>query len=252
MNFTDQLQRTIFLPKTPKRIISLVPSQTELLVDLGLERRIVGVTKFCIHPASLRNKKAIVGGTKNYRFDVIDSLEPDLIIGNKEENDQEGIEKLASKYPVWMSDITTVEDSLRMILELGEITGTHFKAEEIRNRLKMDLNTPLPFKGTAVYLIWNDPIMVAGQQTFINEMLSIAGFKNLIQSIRYPKIKTEDLQFLNPDYLLLSSEPFPFKEKHLDFFKDLLPNTTIKIVDGELFSWYGTRLLKALSYFKSV
>ncbi len=252
MNFTDQLHRNISLPKTPERIISLVPSQTELLVDLGLEDSIVGVTKFCMHPSDLRKKKTIVGGTKNYRFEVIDSLKPDLIIGNKEENDQEGIEELASNYPVWMSDVITVKDSLRMILGVGEITGTLLKAEQIVNQLKMDLSTPLPFKGTAVYLIWNDPIMVAGQQTFINEMLSIAGFKNLIQSTRYPKIKTEDLQFLNPDYLLLSSEPFPFKEKHLDFFKALLPNTDIKIVDGELFSWYGTRLLKALSYFKSL
>ena len=97
MNFTDQLNRNIFIPNPPKRIISLVPSQTELLVDLGLEDRIVGVTKFCVHPRDLREKKTIVGGTKNYRFEVIDSLQPDLIIGNKEENDKEGIEILASK-----------------------------------------------------------------------------------------------------------------------------------------------------------
>lgn len=250
MNFIDQLNRTIALPHPPKRIISLVPSQTELLVDLGLEDRIVGVTKFCAHPAGFRKKKTIVGGTKNYRFEIIDSLQPDLIIGNKEENDREGIEKLASKYQVWMSDITTVEDSLKMILELGKITDTQIKAEEIGNQLKLDLKTPLPFKGTAVYLIWHDPIMVAGQDTFINEMLSIAGFKNLIQNLRYPELQLEELLSLTPDYLLLSSEPFPFKEKHLSFFKTLLPNAEVRIVDGELFSWYGTRLLKALPYFK--
>lgn len=252
MNFTDQLNRTISLSHPPKRIISLVPSQTELLVDLGLEDRIVGVTKFCVHPSGLRKKKTIIGGTKNYRFEVIDSLQADLIIGNKEENDQDGIEKLASKYPVWMSDILTVEDSLKMILELGKITDTQNKAEDMVNRLKMDLNKPLPFKGTAVYLIWNDPIMVAGRETFINETLSIAGFKNLIQISRYPELKSKDLQALNPDYLLLSSEPFPFKEKHLTLFKTLLPNARVRIVDGELFSWYGTRLFKALSYFKSL
>ena len=250
MNFTDQLNRTISLPHPPKRIISLVPSQTELLVDLGLEDRIVGVTKFCVHPAGFRKKKTIVGGTKNYRFDVIDSLHPDLIIGNKEENDQEGIEKLVSKYPVWISDILTVEDSLKMILEFGKITDTQVKAEEIVNQLKMDLSAPLPFKGTAVYLIWNDPIMVAGQDTFINEMLSIAGFKNLIRTSRYPEVTSEDLQALKPDYLLLSSEPFPFIEKHLSFFKTLLPNAKVRKVEGELFSWYGTRLLKSLPYFK--
>lgn len=252
MNFTDQLNRTIFLSNPPKRIISLVPSQTELLVDLGLEDRIVGVTKFCVYPRDLRKEKTIVGGTKNYRFDIIESLQPDLIIGNKEENDQEGIEKLASKYPVWMSDILTVEDSLKMILALGKITDTRIMAEEIANQLKMDLKEPLPFKGTAVYLIWNDPIMVAGPDTFINEMLSIAGFKNLIKTSRYPEVKYGDLQALNPDYLLLSSEPFPFKEVHLNLFKTLFPKSTVRIVDGELFSWYGTRLLKALPYFKSV
>lgn len=252
MNLTDQLNRSIFLPNPPKRIISLVPSQTELLVDLGLEDRIVGVTKFCVHPSGLRKKKTIVGGTKNYRFDVIDSLQPDLIIGNKEENDREGVEKLASKYPVWMSDIVTVEDSLRMIGELGRITETLIKAEEIVNQLKMDLSSPLVFKGTAVYLIWNDPIMVAGPNTFINEMLSIAGFKNLIKTSRYPEVRFEELKLLNPDYLILSSEPFPFKEKHLILFKTLLPNANVRIVDGELFSWYGSRLLKALPYFKSL
>lgn len=251
MNFTDQLNRTIFLPNLPRRIISLVPSQTELLVDLGLEDRIVGVTKFCVHPPGLRKKKTIVGGTKKYRFEVIDSLQPDLIIGNKEENDQEGVVKLAFKYPVWMSDILTVEDSLRMILEIGEITDTLNKAEEIANQLTRDLKTPLPFKGTAVYLIWNDPIMVVGQDTFINEMVSIAGFNNLIKISRYPEVKAEELQLLNPDYLLLSSEPFPFKEKHLSFFENLLPQAEVKIVDGELFSWYGSHLLKALPYFKT-
>lgn len=252
MNFTDQHNRTIFLPHPPKRIISLVPSQTELLVDLGLEDQIVGVTKFCVHPSDLRKKKTIVGGTKNYRFEVIDSLQPDLIIGNKEENDQEGIAKLASKYPVWMSAILMVEDSLKMILELGKITDTQSKAEEIVNQLKVDLNSPMPHRGTAVYLIWNDPIMVAGQDTFINEMLSIAGFKNLIETSRYPEVMSEDLQALAPDYLLLSSEPFPFKEKHLDFFKTFLPRAKVMIVDGELFSWYGTRLLNAMPYFKSL
>lgn len=251
MNFTDQIRRNIFLPKTPERIISLVPSQTELLVDLGLKDRLVGVTKFCVHPSDLRKKKTIIGGTKNYRFEVIDSLKPDLIIGNKEENDQDGIEKLAAKYPVWMSDITTVEDSLRMILGLGEITGTVPKAEEIRNQLRLNFNSPLPYRGTAVYLIWNDPIMVAGHQTFINEMLSFAGFKNLIQKSRYPEIRLDEFMLLNPEHLLLSSEPFPFKEKHLGFFKALFPQAEVRIVDGELFSWYGTRLLKAFPYLKT-
>jgi ABC-type Fe3+-hydroxamate transport system substrate-binding protein len=250
MHFTDHLSRAVFLPKPPERIISLVPSQTELLVDLGLEEKIVGVTKFCVHPSHLRKSKTIVGGTKKYRFEVIESLNPDLIFWNKEENEQAGIEFLAEKYPVWMSDIFDLNDSLRMISDLGEITGTQSKASEIISKIESSFAESIPFKGTCVYLIWENPKMAAGKNTFINTMLSVAGFENLIQAERYPELSEENLIELSPDYLLLSSEPFPFKEKHLDAFRKLLPNSKVLLVDGELFSWYGSRLLVAPDYFK--
>lgn len=250
MKFTDHLSRTIFLPKLPERIISLVPSQTELLVDLGLEEKIVGVTKFCVHPAHLRKIKTIVGGTKNYRFDVIDFLKPDLIIGNKEENDQEGIEKLAAKYPVWMSDIYDLKDSFRMIFDLGEISGTREKAVDIIFQIEKSFAKPIAKKGTCVYLIWENPKMAAGKNTFIDSMLSIAGFENLVEKLRYPELTEEELIKLSPDYLLLSSEPFPFKEKHILAFQRILPKTKVQLVDGELFSWYGCRLIFAAGYFK--
>jgi ABC-type Fe3+-hydroxamate transport system substrate-binding protein len=250
MEVTDQLNRIIFLPKPPKRIISLVPSQTELLVDLGLEDRIVGVTKFCIHPTDLRKRKTIVGGTKNYRFEVIDSLSPDLIIGNKEENDQHGIEILSSKYPVWLSDISSLEDNYRMIRQLGELTQTDASAEVIIQEIERSFVQEVPKRGTCVYLIWNNPIMVAGKDTFIDRMLGSAGFENLIGKSRYPSLVTEELIRLSPDFLLLSSEPFPFSQEHLLFFQSLLPQTTIKLVDGELFSWYGSRLRYAAEYFR--
>jgi ABC-type Fe3+-hydroxamate transport system substrate-binding protein len=250
MNFTDHLSRTIFLPKPPERIISLVPSQTELLVDLGLEEKIVGVTKFCVHPGHLRKSKTIVGGTKNYRFDVIESLKPDLIIGNKEENDQVGIEKLAEKHPVWMSDIFDLKDSLRMVSDLGEILGRKEKALEIISRINISLSQPIIKKGTCIYLIWENPKMAAGKNTFIDAMLSLAGFENIICADRYPELCSEKLVELSPDYLLLSSEPFPFKEKHIEFFQKLLPKSKVQLVDGELFSWYGSRLLHSAEYFK--
>ncbi|WP_111670638.1 helical backbone metal receptor [Algoriphagus litoralis] len=249
MHFTDHLNRTIFLPKLPERIISLVPSQTELLVDLGLEDKIVGVTKFCVHPAHLRKSKSIVGGTKNYRFDVIDSLRPDLIIGNKEENDQQGIEKLAAKYPVWLSDIFNLEDSLRMISDLGLITGTKEKARAIASQVLQSFSRPLVKKGSCVYLIWENPKMAAGKDTFIDSMLSLAGFENVVGRRRYPELTEETLLELSPNYLLLSSEPFPFKKKHIQYYQELLPNSIIKLVDGELFSWYGSRLLYSADYF---
>lgn len=250
MHFTDHLNRTIFLPKPPERIISLVPSQTELLVDLGLEEKIVGVTKFCVHPVHLRKSKTIVGGTKNYRFDVIDSLKPDLIIGNKEENDREGIENLASKYPVWMSDIFDLKDSLRMISDLGDLTGRKEPTSSLISQIEKSFAKPIAKKGTCVYLIWENPKMAAGKSTFIDAMLSLAGFENLIQVDRYPELSSEKLVELAPDYLLLSSEPFPFKEKHIQSFQKLLPQTKIQLVDGELFSWYGSRLLQSAEYFR--
>ncbi|GAB2622841.1 ABC transporter substrate-binding protein [Belliella aquatica] len=249
---TDQLNRKVTVTEYPKRIISLVPSQTELLVDLGLRDELVGITKFCIHPKGLKKEKQIIGGTKNFHFDKIDALQPDLIIGNKEENYQEGIEKLAEKYPVWMSDIFTIEDAVEMIENIGELTNKVAESKNISNQIKIDFKNPFSKKGTAIYLIWNDPIMTVGSNTFINEMLAFAGFENLVQEKRYPKIDLEVLKNLNPEFLLLSSEPFPYKEKHVAFYQKELPNTQVKIVDGELFSWYGSTLLKSKDYFLSL
>ena len=229
-----------------------MPSQTELLVDLGLEDRIVGITKFCIHPSHLRKSKTIVGGTKNYRMEVIDSLQPDLILGNKEENEQKGIEELSQKYPVWMTDIFTLEDALDMIGRVGEITETNEKAQELIQRIENCFAEKISDKGTCVYLIWNNPIMVAGKNTFIDDMLSRAGLENLVKKERYPELVLEEVQELNPDFVLLSSEPFPFKEEHLEEFRKALPHSKILLVDGELFSWYGSRLLKSVAYFKNL
>ncbi len=250
MYFTDHLQRRIFLPNPPERIISLVPSQTELLVDLGLEDKIVGVTKFCVHPNHLRKTKTIVGGTKSYRFEVIDTLKPDLIIGNKEENDREGIERLTEKYPVWLSDIYDLKDSFRMISDLGLMTNTSSKAESLIKLLEESFSEPAPKMGTCLYLIWENPCLVAGKNTFIDSMLALAGFENLMQLDRYPEIDEKKLIKLSPDFLLLSSEPFPFNEKHELAFQKLLPKTQTLRVDGELFSWYGSRLLQSALYFR--
>lgn len=244
--FTDQLNRKIELHRISERIISLVPSQTELLVDLGLSERLVGITKFCVHPKGLKKEKLIIGGTKNFHFDKIEKLQPDLIIGNKEENYKEGIEHLAQKYPVWMSDIYTLRDALDMMMGIGEITGKSEEAKGLVEKIRKDFQN-LPKKNlTAVYLIWKDPLMAVGPNTFIHDMLDSIGVKNLIQTPRYPEATIEELERLSPDILMLSSEPYPFKEKHLKELALLLPKTRVKIVDGEIFSWYGSRL----SYFR--
>lgn len=247
--FTDQMNRAIEIPESPQRIISLVPSQTELLVDLGLEDRLVGVTKFCVHPKGLKKQKTIIGGTKNFHFDKIDALKPDLIIGNKEENYQEGIERLSEKYPVWMSDIYTLEDAYDMMLGIGGITGAMEKASHLVQKIRNDLALLPKIGGTAVYLIWKDPMMGVGPQTFIHDMLGRVGFDNVVTLARYPEISMEELKALSPDFLLLSSEPYPFKQKHVKEFSSLLPNTKVLVVDGEMFSWFGSRLSLARAYF---
>lgn len=243
------------MPEMPQRIISLVPSQTELLFALGLEDRVVGITKFCVHPEQWRGEKTIVGGTKQVNFDVIESLNPDLIIGNKEENDREFIEQLSTKFPVWMSDIHNLNDALDMIEMLGEIVNKPLESEalvvDIIEQFEALNEVEFQTKKTA-YLIWRKPFMAAGQNTFINDMMKKVGFENVITEDRYPELSLEAIQSLQPEVILLSSEPYPFKSEHLEELKVICPVAEIKLVDGEMFSWYGSRLLKAPTYFKTL
>lgn len=255
MNFTDQMGYQVALPRLPQRIVSLVPSQTELLFDLGLADRVVGLTKFCIHPQPQVKQKTIVGGTKDFRFEVIDALKPDLIIGNKEENYQEGIVQLQQKYPVWMSDIYTLEDALQMIQQVGQLTGTAAKAAELVRDINIrfkKLKPLLPTISTA-YFIWRKPYMAVGSQNIIDYIMQRCGFANAFADLaRYPEITPELLQKSNPKLLLLSSEPYPFKERHMAEFQALCPHALVKVVDGEMFSWYGSRLLQAPAYLQQV
>ncbi len=243
------------LKNTPKRIISLVLSQTELLYDLGLKEEVIGITKFCVHPNEWFKTKTKIGGTKQYNFEKIKALHPDLIIGNKEENEQGQMEQLMKQYPVWMSDINTLKDALDMITGIGTLVGKQQQAIllklQIESAFTVFANSKPQFKNiTVAYLIWKRPYMVAGQNTFINEMLNICGFTNVFANqSRYPEITAEDLNAAKPQLILLSSEPYPFQEKHIQEFKAICPNAEIIIVDGEVFSWYGSRLIKAPEYF---
>lgn len=261
MKAIDQLKRPIEFSFPPKRIISLVPSQSELLWHLGLEEELVGITKFCIHPNEMFHSVARVGGTKEINFEAIKKLQPDLIIANKEENEQQQIEELCKQYPVWISDIYTLSDSLEMIRHVGEITGRQSQAEglvhAIKDRHQRFKIENVKFKilnGTVAYLIWKNPYMAAGHHTFIDFMLGECGLKNVFtdQKSRYPEVTTQMLIDKNPEIILLSSEPYPFKQKHIDELKTHLPNTKILLADGEMFSWYGSRLLKAFDYFEKL
>ncbi|WP_286757297.1 helical backbone metal receptor [Roseivirga sp. UBA838] len=255
MKFTDQMGRSVELPDIPKRIVSLVPSQTELLHDLGLNKEVVGITKFCIHPAHWRKEKVIVGGTKQVHFNRIEELSPDLIIGNKEENEEGFINELATRYPVWMSDIASLNEALDMMEAIGQLIGREKEAEALVVDV-LSAFAPLQEqslkKRRAVYLIWKDPYMAAGKNTFVDEMLSMAGFENLVKETRYPELRLEDIKVLDPEVILLSSEPYPFQEKHMSEIRNELPGVEMRLVDGEMFSWYGSRLLKAPAYFQAL
>lgn len=252
--FYDQMNKAVNVQQTPKRIISVVPSQTELLFDLGLSDRVVGVTKFCIHPANQVKHIAKIGGTKQLNMQAIHNLQPDLIIANKEENEQSQVEELMQHYPVWISDIHNLPTALDMIVKVGEITGAGDNAnrivEDISQRFK-SLKPTQP-KPRVMYLIWRKPYMAAGSDTFINNMLQLCGFENVMDIERYPEISADDIIAANPDVLLLSSEPYPFAQKHIDEFKQMLPGAKIELVDGELFSWYGSRLLHSPGHFNKL
>lgn len=252
--FTDQLNRAVSINYPPKRIISLVPSQTELLFELGLSDEIVGITKFCVHPAAQYKTKTKVGGTKKLNIELIRSLQPDLIIGNKEENTREEIELLQQEFPVWMSDIYTLEDAMKTITEIASLVNRQPEAAYLNHLINAgftDLQTLALQQGIdkkVAYLIWKDPYLLVGKDTFINDILMKIGLTNVIKQSRYPEIDNEALAQLKPDLVFLSSEPYPFREKHLKEIGGILPEAKIMLVDGEMFSWYGSRLVKAVQY----
>lgn len=249
----DFLNRPLLFKAQPKSIVSLVPSQTELIADLGLEDQLVGITKFCVYPKHLRKSKTIVGGTKQVHLDKIKALKPDIILCNKEENTKDMVKALENIAPVHISDIQTLADNERLILDYGKIFNVEEKANSIVKQLDIEIDDFQSFISTKPslkigYLIWRDPWMAVGRDTFIHHMLDVNKFENIFATqSRYPEIDIHNLPEL--DLLLLSSEPYPFKNKHLDEIP--LPKSKIKFVNGEFFSWYGSRMLLAFKYFKN-
>jgi ABC-type Fe3+-hydroxamate transport system substrate-binding protein len=231
-----------------QRIVSLVPSQTELLHYLGLGERVVGITKFCIHPAEWHKSKTCIGGTKTVDIAAVLALKPDLIVANKEENVREQVEALAHECTVHTTQVATLGDALKMIQQVGELTGTAEAAQALVQQLRQQFEQlrqqrPVPLRRCA-YLIWRKPYMVAGGDTFIHDMLGYAGFENVFaDALRYPTCTPEELALRAPEYLLLSSEPFPFADKHIAELQRICPKATIRLVDGAQYSWYGSRLL---------
>jgi ABC-type Fe3+-hydroxamate transport system substrate-binding protein len=263
----DQLNRKVVLNTwPPKRIVSLVPSQTELLADLGLEEEVTGITKFCVHPQNWFRNKTRIGGTKQVNIEKVKALKPDLILANKEENVKEQIEALEKIAPVWISDVNTFEDAIHMIKSIGAITAKEKKAQLLVDQIITGFETLPFFCGKenqpglfpeigikTCYLIWRNPYMTIGGDTFINNMLKLCGLQNVFENQkRYPEINLQHLAALDTQLVLLSSEPYPFKDKHTEEIKAVFPGVQILMVDGEIFSWYGSRLLYATQYFREL
>lgn len=241
-----------------KRIISTVPSQTEFLYDLGLADEVIGITKFCIYPDAWFRNKTRIGGTKDLKIDKIKALNPDLIIGNKEENKKEQIEELQRNFPVWISDIATFNDALEMMQTIGKLVDKSKEAniivQDILNKkVNFELKYTTKKRLKVAYFIWRNPYMTAANDTYIHEMLQVFGAENVFEhQKRYPEIELADLVNYEIDAIFLSSEPYPFQEKHFEEFQAVCPNARIILVNGEAFSWYGSRMLQALDYFDSL
>ncbi|MFN3306658.1 MAG: ABC transporter substrate-binding protein [Candidatus Kapaibacteriota bacterium] len=261
--FIDQIGNTLILNKIPNRIVSLVPSITELLFDLDLKDKIVGITKYCVEPKGLVEKITKIGGTKKVDLDLVLSLKPDLIIASREENVKEQVEYLQQFVPVWTADVITFEDAIAMIESLGLICDRPILARDLiqaiqtkKQEFLRDRTQSIHFGKKSLYFIWRKPYMVVGANTFINSMLEICSLRNLASnfaiSSRYPVVQKEDLINIDPELVLLSTEPYPFGERHLVEFQELFTNADIMIVRGDYFSWYGSRLNKAFDYFKEI
>lgn len=260
LTITDDLGSQHIFDQTPKRIISLVPSLTETLYELGLEEYIIGVTKFCVHPYHLKSVKINVGGTKKVHIEKIKALNPDVIIANKEENTLEIVESLRGICPVFVTDIVTVDDTLKTINDFGLLFKRTNDAKKWVEKIKFANDDFVSFMQDkkwqkAAYLIWREPYMAAGSETFINEMLKLNKFENIYEKFegRYPEVEIRKMRIQgDPDVVLLSSEPYPFKEEHAFEIGRATHHAKTIFVDGEMFSWYGTRLFKAFQYFRAL
>jgi ABC-type Fe3+-hydroxamate transport system substrate-binding protein len=249
----DALDRPVLLPRRPQRVISLVPSQTELLLDLGLGERLVGRTRYCVHPREKVSAVAQVGGTKQVDEELIESLKPDLFIAEKEENPKELVQALSKLAPVYVTDVVSIESAIAMCKDVGAIVGQTVEADSLALSIETAMDD---VKGIArrlervLYLIWRKPWMAAGQGSFIHSCLEWVGFENACKGTRYPALDAEKLASLAPDRVFLSSEPYPFKNTHAEEIQEILPNARIQKVDGQRFSWYGSRMLKMPDYWR--
>lgn len=243
----------IQIPENPK-LISLVPSLTHYILDLKLENNLQGITKYC-DTATMGHIKAIkLNGTKDPDIAKISKIKPDLILTNKEENRKEDIDLLAKDHLVYVSDVRDFSSMYEMMSDIGFLTQ---RAEEARSLILKIKNELEPFKKfiagqtkkRVCYLIWRKPYMSVGSDTFIHYMLNLAGFENIFtKEKRYPKTDFKEIMAKRAEIIMLSSEPFPFRLKHIEELKPVQAH----LVDGRMFSWYGSFMIRSFEYLKAL
>lgn len=242
---TARLQPPASTPKPrsegPQRIVSLVPSVTELLVEWGLATRIVGRTRYCIAPKWIRMAIPAVGGTKDPDLDAIEALAPDLVILEKDENPKAVADALTERGLPWLAlEVRTVRDCLPALHQLGLAVGAVDQATARMAALKA-LLPKRPRKGPrTLTLIWRDPWVAAGPDTYVADLAREGGLTP-IGPDRYPRLRDEDLIALDPALILLPTEPYRFNARHAAQLRRLLPKARVEIVDGQAMTWYLSR-----------
>jgi ABC-type Fe3+-hydroxamate transport system substrate-binding protein len=241
----------------PRRIVSLVPSTTETLFALGLGEALVGYTRFCVHPADKISPERWVGGTKNPKIERIAALRPDLIVANLEENRAEDVAALDKIAPVWVAYPRTTADAIADLRALGLLVGRATRAEELAAAIEREVALTRAFAETVppwrfAYLVWREPWMAAGTETFISDLLEQAGGLNLFAG-RYPEVHPQLVLACEPDLVLLPTEPYPFRESHRQELLDAgFRPEQVRLVDGEYLCWHGVRLIEGLPYLRSL
>jgi len=254
----DDLGDELSLDRLPNRIVSLVPSVTETVIDLGAAKRLVGITNYCVHPAEVVSNISKVGGTKGFSLDKIDDLKPDLIGANKEENRKHQIDKLRESYPVFVTYPRTVDGAIKMVLDLGTLTGTSPRASKFASKCRhllesMDPATVAKSLRTAC-MIWRDPWMAAGYDTYMRELLECVGFNTVFDEgeDRYPETTLSTIAQREPDVIMLPNEPYEFgtsdKNEVDAFLEEQGSKARTLLVDGSYLTWFGTRTIKGLRF----
>jgi len=254
-------------------VISLVPSWTETLFYLGLTaEEILGRTDYCVHPPAKVRDIEKLGGPKDPNLDRVFELNPDLIIVDREENRREDVERMDTYWGVsrvFATGPTTVNQALETVGQLGLLLNSRDRARELVENVRSWMTRLVrQDRGTVVYLVWEDPLIAATRQTYIGDVLETLGYKNVLEGshladvkkesgMAYPVVTLEEVIRLRPETIFLPTEPFPFRRMHVDRLRTQIhqldskyaENVDIRIVNGEYFSWYGSRMIPAFRYF---